>query len=111
MRTWSLGPWRKDVQVLLLQRLPLRGRPIRAPSVVSGAGVGELQVPVLQSIGTVLVPALQDLLLRRSREAQRVQVREEQAHSVPQVQLRYVDHERPEHVDESAQVWPPAGLR
>lgn len=64
VRAWRVGSWWPDVQVLLLQRLPLRRRPIRAPSVVSGAGVGELQMSVLQSIGTVLVPSLQKLLLR-----------------------------------------------
>jgi len=34
---------------------------------VPGAGVGELQVSIVQQAGSILLPALQDLLLRGSR--------------------------------------------
>lgn len=39
-----VGPWRAHLQVLLLLLFPLWGRPVRAPSILSGAWVRELQV-------------------------------------------------------------------
>ena len=100
VRAGRLGARREDLPVRILRGAPMRGRPVRAPGLVSGETKLKLpnlkyfkntmivlncyftgdrgrepEVPVLQQARPVLLSKVQDLLLRRPRQEERGQVR------------------------------------
>lgn len=95
---------RTHIQLFVLHGLSLRGRPVWASSIVPSARIRKLQMPIVQSNGSVLVFALQNLLLWWSRQTQRVQIREKWSDSMSQVQLWDVANKGSQHVDEIAQI-------
>ena len=126
-RVWALcmGPWRQDLPVLVLRQSFMRGWSVWAPGIVPSPGSWILQMwehflsnsweivtlylmklnefcvlrrSIVQQAWSVFVSALQDLLLRRSRAAKRIQVRERSGNSLPQMQFWYFGNQRPQHV-------------